>query len=369
MKDNTMCTVRPAQLKDKKDFDRLWDICFGDSEAFRSWFFEHRFLPEYSIVLEEEGEIRSCMQAFPYTISIRGKNITGAMLCGVSTHPEHRKKGYMGKIFSYEMNHLRQIGCAVAVHTPAVLSSYFSFGHLPVADAAYLNRNVTVSQKKSEHMCMIKEEQWKDLFPLYDDFSHEYSGIIKRTEEDFLRKAADYAADGGKAIAYIEENQIKGYAFYYEMEKEISCVEVVAEEGYWKQLLEGLISCHQDVSVTAKLPPEIDNILENVERRQKGVMGLCNISLLLKQLDLNVPFAFSVKDHVVPENNGVFTFQGERSDDNPVFEIEAGILLQILVGYLALSECKDKITVFDETKYNEIDHKLPKQKCYIIDEY
>ena len=369
MKDKTMCMVRPAQLKDKKDFDRLWDICFGDSEAFRSWFFEHRFLPDYSVVLAAEGEIRSCMQAFPYTISIRGKDITGAMLCGVSTHPDHRKKGYMGKIFSFEMNHLRKIGCAVAVHTPAVLSSYFSFGHLPVADAAYLNRNVTVSQKKSEHMCMIKEKQWKELFPLYDHFAHKYSGIIKRTEVDFLRKAADYAADGGKAIAYMVENKVKGYAFYYEMEKEINCVEVVAEDDYWAQLLEGLISCYQDKFITAKLPPEIDIILENVERKQKGVMGLCNISLLLKQLDLDIPYTFSLKDSVVPENNGLFTFQGERSDENPVFEIEAGTLLQILVGYFALSECKDRTTVFDETKFNEIDRKLPKQKCYIIDEY
>ena len=145
--------------------------------------------------------------------------------------------------------------------------------------------------------------------------------------------------------------------------------EVVAEDGYWTQLLEGLLSYYQGTVFTAKLPPEIDIILENAERKQKGVMGLCNISLLLKQLDLNIPYTFSLKDPVVPENNGLFSFQGERSDKKPVFEIEAGILLQVLVGYFALSECKDRITVFDETKFNEIDCKLPKQKCYIIDEY
>ena len=115
-----MTMIRIAEKKDKKDFYRLWKICFGDSDAFCDWFFENRFSPEHSVVLEEEGEIISCMQAFPYTIQIRGVSIPGTMLCGVSTHPDHRRKGLMGKIFSYEMNHLRKMGYHVAVHTPAV---------------------------------------------------------------------------------------------------------------------------------------------------------------------------------------------------------------------------------------------------------
>ena len=130
-----MTEVRVAHQADKKEFDRLWKVCFGDSEAFCDWFFENRFAPEYSIVLETEGEIASCMQAFPYHILIRGREIPGAMLCGVSTHPSQRKKGHMGQIFSYEMNHLRKMGCSVAPPTPAVLPSYFSLGHFPVADA------------------------------------------------------------------------------------------------------------------------------------------------------------------------------------------------------------------------------------------
>ena len=366
-----MTKVRVAKQEDNKEFYRLWKACFGDSDAFCHWFFDNRFSPQDSVVLETEGEIASCMQAFPYTILIRGKEVPGAMLCGVSTHPDHRKKGYMGKIFSYEMNYLRERGYLAAVHTPAVLPSYFSFGHFPVADAAYLKCNVIPSLKKDDHIHIIKENRWKDLYPLYCCFAEKYSGIVKRTEADFLRKAADYAADGGKTIAYIDDENVKAYAFYYQTAEEMICVEAVAEDGYWEKLMEGLFSLGHGLKFSAKLPPdiEISYPFATLEKMQKGVMGLCNAAALLKTLHLSVPYGFKLKDPVIAEHNDVFTFNGEHYAGDPVFEISAGHLLQVLVGYHSLQELRNEMIIYDEAKFNEIDHCLPKQNCYIIDEY
>lgn len=371
MEQKNMTTVRVAKNDDKHNFKNLWKICFGDSDPFCDWFFEHRFQPDYSVVLETEGETVSCMQAFPYTVRIRGKEIPGAMLCGVSTHPKHRGKGYMGKIFSYEMNHLRMLGAAVAPHTPAVLPSYFSFGHFPVADAAYL-------RCKSVPELMINKTHYFDpkddisvLFPLYRKFSEKYSGIIQRTEEDFLRKAADYGADGGKVVAYTEEDVIKAYAFYYLTETELLCVEAVAEDGYWNKLLEGLFSLAAGLKISIKLPPDaaVNFPFSAAETITKGVMGVCNISLLLKTLDLSIPYGCSISDHIVTENNGTFDFKGNPYRENPVFEISAGHFLQVLVGYHTLEELKNEIKVFDADKFSEINGYLQKLNCYIIDEY
>lgn len=366
-----MAFVRVAKTEDKADFYRLWKICFGDSDAFCHWFFENRFAPAYSVVLETEGEIASCMQAFPYTLRIRGKVVPGAMLCGVSTHPSHRKKGFMGQIFRYEMNHLHEKGCIVAPHTPAVLPSYFSFGHLPVADAKYLECECVPSFETSVELASIEEKDWDKLFPLYERFAANYSGIIWRTKEDFLRKAADYAADGGKCAAYIKNNEIKGYAFYYQTEEILLCVEAAAENGYYHSLMEGLLACGKGLAFSAKVPPELylSFPFGKLERRQKGVMGLCNGSALLKALDLEIPYGFKVDDDVVPKNNGIFDFKGSSYTGTPVFEISAGHLLQVLVGYHSLSELENEIVVFDKEKFDEINALLPKQNCYIIDEY
>ena len=366
-----MTKVRVANQKDKMEFYRLWKICFGDSDAFCDWFFENRYAPEYSIVLETKDEIVSCMQAFPYVFHIRGKEIPGAMLCGVSTHPDQRKKGHMGKIFSYEMNHLRKMGCIVAPHTPAVLPSYFSFGHFPVADAAYLECDCVPSFQSDLKLTSLEKADWGKLLPLYQRFSQKYSGIISRTEADFLRKADDYAADGGKCSAYIKNNEIKGYAFYYQTNEMLLCVEAAAEEGYFYALMEGLLKQAEGLQFSAKLPPELylKFPFTDLIKKQKGVIGLCNASAFLNALELKIPYGFKLTDHVVPENNGTFNFNGESYNGKPVFELSAAHFMQVLIGYHSLHELRSEINIFDEAKFHEINELLPKQNCYIIDEY
>ena len=98
-------------------------------------------------------------------------------------------------------------------------------------------------------------------------------------------------------------------------------------------------------------------------------MGLCNASALLQALQLELPYAFRLTDTVIPENNGVFNFRGKPSAEAPVFEISAGHLLQVLVGYHSFAEIRNELKIFDEEKYKGLDAFLPKQKCYIIDEY
>ena len=96
--------------------------------------------------------------------------------------------------------------------------------------------NIRIHEKAKE---MIDEEEqkekenWKDLHAFYALFAEKYSGIIKRSEEDFIRKAEDYSADGGKCAVYKVNNAIKGYAFYYQTEEKIVCVEAAAKEGYY----------------------------------------------------------------------------------------------------------------------------------------
>ena len=90
-------------------------------------------------------------------------------------------------------------------------------------------------------------------------------------------------------------------------------------------------------------------------------MGLCNASALLQALQLELPYAFRLTDAVISENNGVFNFQGESSAETPVFEISAGHLLQVLVGYHSFAEIRSELKIFDEEKCKELDAFLPKQ--------
>lgn len=363
--------VRVARDSDRTEFERLWKVCFGDSDAFCDWFFANRFRAAYSAILETEGEAASCMQAFPYTVLIRGKEIPAAMLCGVSTDPKHRRKGFMGKLFSFEMQHLRRMGMVVAPHTPAVLPSYFAFGHFPVADASYLECDAVPKQTPTQALLPVGAGEWQKLLPLYQCFAARYSGIVWRSEADFLRKAADYAADGGQCAAYYEKGEAKGYAFYYRTAETLLCVEAVADAGYFHPLLAGLLALGEGLAFSAKLPPDLylSFPCTRQTKRQKGVMGLCDAPALLRALELDISGCFLLRDAVIAEQNGCVDFRGNAAAGEPIFAISAGHLMQLLVGYRTAEELRDEIEIFDEAAFAMVHRLLPKQPCYIIDEY
>lgn len=367
MQDNEL--VRVATKDDTNGFFRLWKICFGDSDAFCNWLFQNRFFPEYSVCLEKEGEILSAMQGVPYTIRVRGKDLPGVMLCGVSTHPDHRKKGYMHKIFTFEMNHLNEKGISIVVHTPAALESYFAYGHYPVADALYIQGNGKAEEKSS--YTFIEKSQWEKLYPLYEEnIGKSYSGAIRRTKDEFLRKCEDYATDGGECIV-LKNGEIKGYAFVYSLESEIICPEAVASEGEYDALVMQIFTLANGRKVSIKLPPDEKISFEYGKKIecQKGVAGVSNISGILKKLEISCPYALEIFDPVVGENNGVFSFAGEKTLQEPAIKVEAGHFLRVLVGYASLDEIRPFVTILNPQGYDFIKRILPKCKCYVIDEY
>ena len=68
-----------------------------------------------------------------------------------------------------------------------------------------------------------------------------------------------------------------------------------------------------------------------------------------------------------PKSNA--TFNGERTEKSSAFSIPAGRLLQVLIGYTTLESQKPYVHIYDEAGFQEINEKLPKCNCYIIDEY
>ena len=197
-----MGQIRKAENKDKEQFQKLWRVCFGDSDAFCQWFFTNRFVPEYSVCMEADSVLLSCMQAYPVHLNVRGQLVKSALLCGVSTHPDARKKGYMTEIFTYMMRLLHKENVILAPHTPAVLQSYYYFGHYPVSDTQYLTAQKIPHYNFKADIVEINIGcgDLGELYACYRRFSQKYSGCISRTMADFALKAADYAADGGRCI-------------------------------------------------------------------------------------------------------------------------------------------------------------------------
>jgi len=369
-----MEVLRMATKKDKKTFYDLWKICFGDSDAFCNWFFDHRFLPDYAVCLEVDGRVVSCMQAFPIRLNIRGKGIDGAILAGVSTHPNYRKRGYMGQIFPYMLQVLREKGILVAIHTPAVLSSYFSFGHYPVCKANFFTgRTNRFFSEKNMKTYLGFPIPLEELQSCYSKYAKKYSGIVDRTKENFSLKAADYFSDGGQCVAVFEKGKVEGYAFYYETKEELVAPEVVCcENQKFPVLLESLMGIAKGKKMTAKLPPQIkgDVLLGENNIMEKGVAGGLDLPTLLRIFFGVKGYIIAIDKDILSENIGIFDGVGNKSDQPPDLQIEGGALTQLLFGYKSLNQLvsEQKAIILTE-KGKNLTRILKTELCFVIDEY
>lgn len=366
--------VEIATQEQKQAFFDMWQNCFGDSETFMNWLFEKRFLADFSTYIKKENKIVCCMQSYPFHIWVRGNLVKGVMLCGVCTDPKYRKQGLMTELFSKTMNILAQRGYVLAVHTPAVLKSYYPFGHFAVNRCKYIKSDNIAHFTKSNDIVEINQN-FAALYQCYEQFSKNYTGCISRTMADFLLKIDDYKADGAKVIACEYNKEVKGYAVFYCTESILQAVETVAQnDAIYQKLIEGICCYGEGKKLSVKLPEEVcvkaNSLYEEVV--EKGVTGILDVQKLMSTLCTEQKgYAIQIEDTVIQKNNGVFDLNGTATTKPADIKLSIGHAVQLLFGYCSLAELQQQnaVEIYHSENAKKIEQYYSKQKCYIVDEY
>ena len=97
------------QLKD------LWQLAFGDGEAFIDLFFRTGFSPERCLYLTENGQVTAAL----YWLDCEYRGQKQAYIYAVATHPEHRGKGLCRKLMDMTHEGLKEQGYHAALLRPA----------------------------------------------------------------------------------------------------------------------------------------------------------------------------------------------------------------------------------------------------------
>ncbi len=365
--------VEIATQKQKQAFFNMWQNCFDDSEAFSKWLFEKRFLPDYCTYIQKDGNIVCCMQSYPLHIWVRGNVIKGVMLCGVCTDKRYRKQGLMTELFSHTMRFLREKGFVIAVHTPAVLNSYYTFGHFPVNKCQYIQSENVCAVSKDTNVVEINAH-FERLYHCYEQFSQKYSGCISRTMADFVLKMEDYRADGAKVIVYEQYDVIKGYSVFYCTGDMVQAVETVAEnQQIYQKIVEGVCYYAKERKLSIKLPEDvvIDMPFLKSNVVEKGVAGILDIQKLMSVLGQKKGYAIAIQDNVIEQNNGVFDLDGSITTTTPDIKLNTANAVQLLLGYCSLHDLEQNhaVEIYHKQNAKKIADFYTKQQCYIIDEY
>ena len=365
-----MAEIRTAKQTDILQLRALWQECFGDSDAFCGWFFAERFDPALSVVAEESGDILSAVHGWPFTLSIRNKAIPAIMMCGVATRPAARGKGFMTKCISLFMANAREKGFLALFQKPVDFDIYTKLGHYASYDALTLTKKVGVTYTPAHNITdsLCSDSFAETLLPIYKSAMESYSCAVIRSLKDMKLKLRDYAADGGRLLR-CGTGSISAYAVYYMTDDKLIVPEIMGQQTDILPLLHTLAAMAGRRELTIKMPS--GSIPEGFDGciHPWGAMTALNAPVLMKEVCGNSHIAAEISDPVIPQNNGIFAFDGTPAPAAHI-RLSTGRLMQLLSGYMdisaLLSQGQAELLLPAEQSLAE---QFPLLPCFTVDEY
>lgn len=115
-----MLLTRPSVPADIPAQRQLWQLAFGDDEAYVDNFYSSYYRPERVLVLEEEGQVRSMTAWFDTSFVVPGRGTyRAAYLYAVATHPDCRGRGLAGKLLSDADAYFQSLDIPAVTTVPA----------------------------------------------------------------------------------------------------------------------------------------------------------------------------------------------------------------------------------------------------------
>jgi len=200
-----MSILRPSRPGDIPRLRLLWQLAFGDSEAYMDNFFNGYYRPERLVVLED-GDILSMAAVFDTELVSGPQSYRTGYLYAVATHPDARGKGLAGALLGYADKYLRTQGYQAVTTVPAQpsLHDFFAangFRECFRLSQGDLNPSEIPAPKGDSPLRPATPAQYKAVRDaLLADYPHPYV----RYPEDALAYQAGCCALGGGGL-YVGE--------------------------------------------------------------------------------------------------------------------------------------------------------------------
>lgn len=114
----------------------LWQQCFQETEEDALFFLQNPFRPGETLLLRHEGRPVSMMTLIP----ARLRNMEGAYIYAVATHPEYQGRGLMRLLHDEALRFLKTQGARFTCLVPASASLFGLYGKLGYVSRFYRRR-------------------------------------------------------------------------------------------------------------------------------------------------------------------------------------------------------------------------------------
>lgn len=219
--------IRFAAENDIPAIRALFELCFPDDSGFNEYFFAHLFLPERTLLYEQDGALCAMAQMLPYTLS------TGeaTYIYGACTHPDHRRKRLMARLLEYSFEEDRRRGRVGSFLIPQeawLFDFYAPFGYRPV----FTLNSRKIARGQAPFADLRPLSGVTEAAALYDRRTADEPLRVLRTSDDWRAQLDLFSALGAGAFGLYENDRLTAYAFVWHGEDGgLFAQELLAEDG------------------------------------------------------------------------------------------------------------------------------------------
>ncbi|MDO4692807.1 MAG: GNAT family N-acetyltransferase [Porphyromonadaceae bacterium] len=315
----------------REEAQGLWELCFGDSPEFVTFYFRKVFKPEEAYIARTaEGEAIAHMHAkrYPFSLGYSSQDLLeGFYVSGACTHPEHRGQGVMHDLMIETMRREAAQGRVLAFLIPADedLRIYYRkhFG-FETNNYLYTTHSIELACTTSEPTDMRASKANSAIDFLYQTEHERLSPGIKRAQTDWANICFEYKMSPQADIKVYRESStqsILSCALIRHAEDVLFVDGVFGETMYRHKLLGQIQAEYHDCKLSITIEQTAS---DQVEAKPRAMIRPLRFDVFLaeyQKLHLEEELRFSLVDDILPENtgdyclaNGVISFTSGSSE-------------------------------------------------------
>jgi predicted acetyltransferase len=226
--------------KYKADLKNLWRLCFpDDTKAFIDFYFDAVYRNEETLIYPEKNKPVASLQIIPYQLKIGKAIFKAGYISGAMTHPDFRRKGYMGKLLNTAFEVMKDKGYDYTFLIPQekwLCDFYGKYGYIPAfpehSKCSYivhpeLFKNNLIEDGPIKIFTHLLAVDLPAFYLVYSHFLMEKTNAVLKSQLQISHILFDFfdeggvlfAGDKGIAFTFKENNRIIIKEFFYQKDE------------------------------------------------------------------------------------------------------------------------------------------------------
>ncbi|MBW7459144.1 GNAT family N-acetyltransferase, partial [Paenibacillus sepulcri] len=221
-----------------------------------------RFKPEQVWGIFDHDKLEAQLTVIPLQLYIQGRVFEMGGIAGVSSWPEHRRRGNVALLIRHALLQMREKGRSISCLAPFSFGFYRKYGWETYTDyKKYTIETALFPQRvQVEGRVSLEDADIPLLSRLYEAYASRYNGTLQRSEQ-WWKDSVLSRKKGYTAVYYRADGEAAGYLLYEIGQRVLTIHEMVYENEQGRQALWTYLASHDSMVEKAVLNAPMDDAL------------------------------------------------------------------------------------------------------------